>query len=109
MSTFEGKKIELTLRKSNSTRSLQANAYYWGVVVKLIADHCGYDSAELHEALKYKFLSNHEADETGLVRIKSTASLTVDEFIRYTNDVVIWAARDLQVYIPAPGDVDIGR
>ena len=107
LASFEGKKIELTLRKSSSQRSLKANAYYWGVVVKLIADHCGYDSDEMHEALKYKFLSNHLEDEKGLTKIKSSASLSVDEFINYTNQVVIWAARDLQVFIPSPHEVEV--
>ena len=105
--SLEGKKIELVLRKSSSIRSLNANAYYWSVIVKLIADHCGYDSDECHEALKFKFLSDQAPDEQGLVKIRSTASLNVDEFIDYTNRVVVWAATTLQVYIPAPGGVDI--
>jgi hypothetical protein len=105
IASLEGKKIELTLKKSQETRSLQSNRYYWGVVVKVLADHCGYDSDEMHEALKFKFLSDKCMDDKGLVRIGSTASLTVDEFIQYTNKVVMWAAQDLQVYIPDPTQV----
>lgn len=106
IAALEGKKVELTLRKSQSTRSTQANKYYWGVVVKLIAAHCGYDPDEMHEALKYKFLSDKSLDANGLVKIGSSAALSVDEFITYTNRIVMWAAQHLQVYIPDPNQVD---
>jgi hypothetical protein len=106
LSKLEGKKIELTLKKSQSTRSTQSNRYYWGVVVKILADHCGYDSDELHEALKFKFLSEKIMDDKGLVKIGSTARLNTDEFIQYTNKVVIWAATTLQVFIPDPSQVE---
>jgi hypothetical protein len=107
LSTLEGKKVELTVRKSQSLRSLQSNRYYWGVIIEILANHCGYDRDEMHEALKFKFLSDKRMDEKGLVKIGSTAALNTDEFINYTNRVVMWAATDLQVFIPAPGDIEI--
>jgi hypothetical protein len=107
MAGLEGKKVELVLKKSSSVRSLQANSYYWAVVVKILADHCGYDSDEMHEILKHKFLSSAVPDEHGLIRVRSTAALNVDEFIQYTNRIVIWAAQDLQVYIPDPSQVEL--
>lgn len=106
VASLEGKKVELTLKKSQSIRSTRANRYYWGVVIKVIADHCGYMPEELHEALKFKFLSDKCMDDKGLVKIGSTASLSTDEFIQYTNKVVMWAAQDLQVYIPDPTQVE---
>lgn len=106
LSKFEGKKVELVLRKRRSQRSIKQNAWYWGVVVEILANHCGYEPEEMHDALKYRFLSNHKEDERGLIRICSTAKLTTSEFIDYTNRVVRWAAESLGVYIPDPNEVD---
>jgi hypothetical protein len=39
-------------------RSLKQNAYYWSVVVAMLADAAGYDDPEdMHDALRAKFLS----------------------------------------------------
>ena len=36
-------------------RSARFNAYYWGVVIKMIADHTGHSTEEVHEAYKKKY------------------------------------------------------
>jgi hypothetical protein len=73
---LEGKRIELVIRKRRSQRSLQQNKYYFGVVVEILANYCGYTTDEMHSALKIKFLSDHQEDEKGLIKIGSTAALT---------------------------------
>ena len=55
LSGLEGKRVELILRKQKSKRSDQQNRYYWGVVIEILANHCGYEAEEMHEALKIKF------------------------------------------------------
>jgi len=105
LSSLEGQEVEIVVRKKRSKRSDQQNRYYWGVVVKMIADHCGYFSDEMHEALKLKFLGA-STDEHGLVKIRSTAKLSKDEFIQYLNAVVQFAAMSLGVYIPGPNEVE---
>jgi hypothetical protein len=97
---LEGERIVMSVKKYRESRSDNQNKFYWGVVVKTIADYCGYETDEMHEALKYKFLNGHV--EKGLIKMGSTSDLTTDEFAQYVNKVVIWAARELQVYIPDP-------
>ena len=106
VASLEGKKTELTLEKSNERRSTRQNRYYRGVVCELIAEHCGYTNDEAHDALKIRFLSDRTENEHGLTRVRSTTSLSVDEFIYYVNEVVRFAAQDLQVYIPDPTSVE---
>jgi len=106
LSTLEGLDVEIVVRKKRSKRSDPQNRYYWGVVVAMIADHCGYTSEELHEALKEKFLGANERDEHGLIKIGSTAALSKDEFAQYVNKVVQFAAMSLGVYIPDPSMVE---
>uniref|UniRef100_A0A6H1ZUY3 Uncharacterized protein n=1 Tax=viral metagenome TaxID=1070528 RepID=A0A6H1ZUY3_9ZZZZ len=106
LSTLEGQEVDVIVRKKRKQRSLQQNRYYHGVIIKILADHCGYSPEEMHEALKEKFLGTQERDKHGLIKMKSTAVLSKDEFIQYTNEVIRWAAENLTVYIPDPHLVD---
>jgi len=105
ISRLEGREVTVSVQKYQKNRSLPQNSFYWGVIIEIIANHCGYFPDEMHEALKEKFLS-YGMDSHGLKKIKSTATLTTDEFINYTNRIVIWAAAELGVYIPDPRQID---
>lgn len=103
--TLEGERIQITIRKWRGRRTDNANRYYWGVVVALIAEHCGYDPEECHDALKLLFLTDH-GSEGPLPHVKSTASLNTTEFCDYIDRVRAWAATDLGVVIPDPNSVE---
>lgn len=103
--TVKNQPVSVTVKRERATRSSQANRYYWGVVVPLIAEHLGYQKDELHEALKQKFLRlDAEPDEHGLVRVKSTATLNTKEFADYVENVATWAGAEFGLNIPAPGE-----
>jgi hypothetical protein len=100
----------LTVEREAATRSLEANAYYWGVVVKALADHTGYTADETHEVLKIKFLPKDVALRTGMGEVVaefviggSTRTLTVGEFFDYVERIRQWAFEALDVDIP-PAD-----
>jgi hypothetical protein len=52
--------------------------------------------------LAAKFASH--PDESGLPHIESTAKMTVERFIEYTEAIKRWSAEFLQVYVPDPGE-----
>lgn len=104
LATLEGHEVEVTVRKKRKQRSLPQNKFYWGIIVEMLSDFTGYSREEMHEALKEKFLGS-ERDEHGLMKIGSTTTLTTDEFIGYTNKIIIWAAQELGVFIPDPNSV----
>ena len=106
LNSLEGQNVTVRVEKKKKQRSLSQNKWYWGVCVEILADFCGYSADEMHESLKEKFLGS-ERDKNGLVKIRSTAALSTDEFVDYTNRVVIWAATSLSVYIPGPGEVSL--
>jgi hypothetical protein len=99
---YEGKEIEVIIRKKRSVRTQSSNRYYWGVVVKSISDYTGYDAEDTHNALKTKFLGNE--DEHGLLYAPSTASMEQAEFAGYIDRIIAWAA-GFGVYIPDATDV----
>ena len=97
------------LIKKRATRSLQANAYYWGVIVDLLSEHTGYTPDEMHEFLKAKFVPKKLAVQDGngvivdeLVIGGSTAKMNVNQFYEYCAGIKEWAAMELDVFIPDP-------
>ncbi|MEA2036722.1 MAG: hypothetical protein U9O94_04400, partial [Nanoarchaeota archaeon] len=79
------------------------NAYYWGVVVKLIGEHLGYLPNEVHDALKWKFLRRE-----GLKLDKSLSTTVLDtiDFEEYLSNIRQWAGQDLEMIIPLPNEVE---
>lgn len=91
----------LTLTKE--TRSSAANAYYWGVVLKIIGKHLGESPEELHDAFKCRFRGREDIT-TGLIIPRSTRTDS-DDFWRYVDEVRHWSHTFLGVYIPEPNEV----
>jgi hypothetical protein len=54
------KRVEVTVEKITHSRSNTQNRYYWGVVVKEIAQHTGHDPEQIHELLKFRFSPRSE-------------------------------------------------
>jgi hypothetical protein len=98
----DGWEMELSLTRLRSTRSLEANAYYWGVVLAILADYTGYSADELHDVCRAKFLSKQLAVCNGNGEIVgefvlggSTRKLTTQEFYDYVERIRVWMRDDL--------------
>lgn len=99
------RRVVVTIAPEEKKRSLRANAYYRGVVLRMIADELGYEPDDLHECLLLKFSSKTVADpETGEeVRItQRSRTKTVDEFSAFLERVMLWAAEKLGMTFPEP-------
>jgi hypothetical protein len=101
--------VTVTVERQHATRSLEANAYYWSVVVHHISEHTGYTPEETHEALKTLFLPKRLAllgqngDLHGeLVIAGTTTSLNKVEFYEYVEQVRVFAREKLGVETPDP-------
>src|SRR5690606_4825484 len=53
---FKGHEVVVTVQRKTRKRSLEQNAWLWGVALPLIAEHLGYDRHE-HDDLHYDLLS----------------------------------------------------
>jgi len=98
----------VVVRRVRAQRSSQANRYYRGVVIPMIADYCGYEHDQMHEAIAMMFLPVHSEVPGAPVTRRSTADLTSAEFADYVDTVRRWAAVELGVNIPDPGRVEAG-
>jgi hypothetical protein len=99
--------VTVTVQRQHATRSLQSNAFYWGVVVKTISDYTGYSPDETHQALKALHLPKHLAFADGngevvgeLVIGGSTRVLNQAEFSDFISRVKTWSHETLGITFP---------
>jgi hypothetical protein len=104
---LKGKRVELSIRPETKQRSNNQNAYYWGVVVKMIADEIGEDTETVHELLKDKFNRSEIIIKGNPETVsKSTTELSTEEFNQYIEKIQIWAANFLGITIPDPNQTE---
>lgn len=109
----EAWELEVTVQRQRATRSPQQNRYYWGVVLRVLADYTGYTAEELHDICRIKFLPKRVALADGNGEVKddyvlggSTRKLDTETFTVYLEAIRHWAATELDCDIPDPqGDI----
>lgn len=98
-----GEAVSVTVSRTKNPRSLNQNAYYWGVVLPVIGKNIGYTTNETHDALKDMFLT----DRTGRIpRVKSTTTMSTSEFEEYVATVRTWAYAELNITVPLPNNIE---
>lgn len=95
------------------SRTKPQNDSYWKLCVEPLVDFLeGYTKEEIHELLKYKFLSevryvkNRIKGNLEEVKVmKSTTSLTTIQFNEFMSQIRIWASQ-LGCSLKEPNEVD---
>jgi hypothetical protein len=108
--TLKGLKLvpyQVELKVYRNNRSNQQNAYYWGVVVKMLSDYTGFTPDEMHEYLRGRFLKYIKplpGGEMAEIR-QSTTDLDTKEFELYLEQIRMFAVQDLDIQIPLPNEI----
>lgn len=97
---------------SGKNRSNPQNKYYWGCVVQILSDELGYTKNEIHDLIKFRFLSSPESikGRTGIVQLiktRSTQELDTKEFEQLMSEVREWASIELGIYISEPNEIPL--
>jgi hypothetical protein len=107
-----GVEYTVYLLDHKKSRTLNANKYYFGVVLKTLMDEIGEKNVDLtvdnlHEAMKGRFNAKViDVDGLGLCEIgETTKKMTQDRFIQYVEQIREWALDTLNIYIPLPQEV----
>ena len=127
---FEGKDVEIIVRKKRKIRSNQVNKFYWAEVVpkfqlglqetgmrlKLLKTDefirnlfTDLSKDATHEFLKKMFIESIEVDtDTGEIvkKKQSTAKMTYSEFMDYTSEIIQFAAENFNIQINLPSEQD---
>jgi hypothetical protein len=98
-----GKPLEIIVRRRRAQRSHAQNAFYWGVVIAITAEYCGYEPDEMHEAWKLDLLTVHDEGKP-LPRVRSTTDLSTAEFEDYVERIRRKAA-EMGCDVPEPNEV----
>lgn len=110
---FEGKDIEIIIKRKYKQRSLPQNAFYWAVTIpffqNLFREHWGdiLTETETHEVLKsscnYKEVPNPTTGE--ITRIpQSTTNLTTAGWLEYEHKMNALAMDFFNTSIPVPNE-----
>ena len=98
---LEEKSVEIKVVEN--TRSSQANRYYWGVLIKIVADWSGFTSDEVHQEFRKKFLTYEKVHKNKTYKFtKSTVDLKVSEFSEYLKKCINYTQQELELIIPEP-------
>ena len=99
------KRTVLKCKLYRKQRSNPQNAYYWGVVLPMIADELGYDIDEIHDLMKLKFNKQVRQGTRGEMALPgSTTKLTTTEFEEYLERIRVWAITEFGIKIPLPNE-----
>ena len=106
----ENAELELVIKEKKSQRSLEQNAWYWGIALKKIFQESGHEQKRMHEILKAEFLTSfYEFKDKVYTVVRSTTDLNTTEFAEYMGNVQRFASMELGVYIPDPNEVDYSQ
>lgn len=108
---FEGKEVEIIIKRKNKQRSLPQNAFYWGVTIptfqNLILEAWGEIKSmeEIHEILKsqcnYEEKPNPTTGEVMKIP-KSTTELTTAGWLEYEQKMKQFALDFFNATLPEP-------
>ena len=109
---FKGKRVQIELKQAKKGRSLEQNAYLFGVVYPAAMDGMrslgneGLSIELVHHFFKDKFLTRWRdivIPTTGEVfKVKTTTDLSTTEMIGYIEEIARWCAEYLSITIPEP-------
>lgn len=102
-----GKLVTISLKFEKLTRSVVQNRYYFGVIIKILAEEIGYTPEVMHDYMKKLFLGYEEydmPDGTEYHKLKSSTNLSTQEAEEYYRQIREWAKDFLNVFIPLPNE-----
>ena len=84
---------EVEVKPFAFNRSTAQNKRYWALI-KELGSYLGYEDSEMHELMKYKFLS-YKTEMLGeeIPVIPSTSKLTIKDFVSYLSQVERFAVQ----------------
>lgn len=103
LESLAGHDVEIVIRKKRRQRSIDQNAYWWAVPVRLLAEHCGYTDDQMHYALLGECFGYRVGPKGHDVpNVVSSSQLTTEEFTRLIEWALVWGPTEMGVEIPPP-------
>lgn len=102
--SLDKKLCRITVGNEGKIRTNPQNAYYWGIVLKLISEFNGDTEDDLHNYFKSVYAPKKTVKVMGqeIVEPMSTTEMTTAQFGEYIERIRAFASAELQVVIPDP-------
>lgn len=97
-------KVSVVVKKFRKIASNEQMRYYRGVIVKMVAEKLGMEYEDAHNMLRMMHLLDHTKQ---FPFPRSTTDLSTVEFEDYNRECRQWAAKELQLYVPLPNEVEL--
>lgn len=100
---------DVVVRRHKRKRSNPQNRYYWGVVIKILADETGNSANDLHDYLLgecFGWVEYQVMDKTRVRPARGTSDMTTEQFEAYCEWCRAFGAQQ-GYYIPHPNEVPI--
>lgn len=78
------------------------NGYYWGIIVRMVADEMGELDQEYIHGIIQIGTGNYRPDNLGNKIPLGTSKMSGGEFAEYCSRARMWANKELGIYIPEP-------
>jgi len=103
------KRVEVTVRRERTQRSLDQNAYWHAVPVTLMAEYMGEEHMATHYALLGECFGYHWNEGFGryIPNKGSSSTLTVEDFSHLIEWCPPWALAHHAVQVPLPNEVEV--
>jgi hypothetical protein len=104
LASVDKKALYVTVELVRGIRTLNQNAYLWGVVYKLIADYTGCSEKAIHLFCKKKFLKRKFMKVLGeeVEDESSTTHLSKLDFSDYVEEIRAFFGQEYGIIIPDP-------
>lgn len=96
----------LEVKKWYKKRTLSQNEFYHWVIVKELSEYFWISVEQMHDEIKYKFLSQRFTwiDWDEIIKIKSTTELNTVEFEIFLEEIRKWMSSEYWVVLSYPNE-----
>lgn len=109
VTTLPDGNYEITIKKPIKKRSVLQNAYFHGVIVKMLSEETGTDFEDMKDLLKTMFLTKDVVvNDKVYTIVRHSANLSTAEFEELTRKCREFGDK-LNIYIPLPNETDLSN
>jgi hypothetical protein len=103
---LKGKNV-IQIKKWRKKRSVNQNAFLWGVVYRYVSDETGFTKEESHQEMARMFLSYQKTMPNGSIKefVRSTTELETMELEAYIAQIKNFMLENFSCLIPEPNQV----
>jgi len=101
-------KNAIQVKKYRKKRSVNQNAFLWGVVYRYVSDETGFTKDESHQEMCRMFLSYDKQTPNGTIKsfVRSTTDLDTLEMEAYIAQIKDFMLEQFSCLIPEPNEVN---